>query len=238
MNNCEERNGVSGSVNSSGHPWWSYLLWVLLAAVIGFSVAAVFAGVLETPREWYLAVYLPAIAAVIWAYFRWCGVDVCKVFMDYWAAGVLVGAIVSVFTIRTVLMQDPSDAPEGVSLATNLVWLGVAYGVVDALLLSVLPVHATLKVLEARGWTGGRCNRVAGGLLAIVVSMFVIGLYHIGYPECREPEVMVIIVGVAVQSLGYVVSRSPLSPIISHVAMHVAAVLHGINSVSQLPPHC
>jgi len=148
-----------------------------------------------------------------------------------------VGALVSVFTIRTVLMQASSETPQGASLVFNLAWLGLVYGTVDALLLSVLPVHATLKALEARGWGDRQRSRIIGGILAIVASMFVIGLYHIGYPECREPEVLVIIVGVAVQSLGYVVSRSPLSPVISHVAMHIAAVIHGINSVSQLPPH-
>ena len=67
--------------------------------------------------------------------------------------------------------------------------------------------------------------------------MYVIALYHLGYPECRGPQVLVITFGVAAQSLGYLLSRSPLAPVISHVAMHVAAVLYRISSVSQLPPH-
>jgi hypothetical protein len=39
--------------------------------------------------------------------------------------------------------------------------------------------------------------------------------------------------GVGAQSLGYLLNRSPLAPVISHVA----AVLYGIATVSQLPPH-
>ena len=64
-----------------------------------------------------------------------------------------------------------------------------------------------------------------------------IALYHLGYPEFRGPQVLVIIVGVGAQCLGYLLSCSPLAPVISHIAMHVAAVLYGIASVSQLPPH-
>jgi hypothetical protein len=46
-----------------------------------------------------------------------------------------------------------------------------------------------------------------------------------------------VIIGVSVQSLAYLLTRSPLTPVIGHIAMHIAAVLYGINSVSQLPPH-
>ena len=58
-----------------------------------------------------------------------------------------------------------------------------------------------------------------------------------GYPEFRGPQVVMIMVGVGVMSLAYLITRSPLTPILAHIAMHVASVLHGIGSVSQLPPH-
>ena len=48
---------------------------------------------------------------------------------------------------------------------------------------------------------------------------------------------LVIIAGVSGQSLFYLLSRSLLAPIISHVAMHVTAVLVGLQTFSQLPPH-
>jgi hypothetical protein len=40
-----------------------------------------------------------------------------------------------------------------------------------------------------------------------------------------------------VMSIAYIASRNPLAAVLSHVAMHVAAVLHGIDSTVQLPPH-
>jgi hypothetical protein len=38
-------------------------------------------------------------------------------------------------------------------------------------------------------------------------------------------------------SLFYVLTTNPLSAVLSHIAMHVTAVLHGLNTAVQLPPH-
>jgi hypothetical protein len=38
-------------------------------------------------------------------------------------------------------------------------------------------------------------------------------------------------------SLAYIVTGNPIAAVISHVAMHIAAVLHGVETVMQLPPH-
>jgi len=70
-----------------------------------------------------------------------------------------------------------------------------------------------------------------------IASLIVIGLYHLGYPEFRRPQVLLIIAGVGVQSLACLLTGSPLPAVAGHVAMHLAAVLHGMESVAQLPPH-
>ncbi len=38
-------------------------------------------------------------------------------------------------------------------------------------------------------------------------------------------------------SLGYLLTMNPISAILSHIAMHVASVLHGLETMAQLPPH-
>jgi hypothetical protein len=45
------------------------------------------------------------------------------------------------------------------------------------------------------------------------------------------------ILGNAIMSLGYILTRNPLSAALSHAAMHIAAVLHGMEATTQLPPH-
>jgi hypothetical protein len=45
------------------------------------------------------------------------------------------------------------------------------------------------------------------------------------------------VLGNGVISLAYLLTTNPLAALLSHVAMHVTAVLHGLNSAVQLPPH-
>ncbi len=111
------------------------------------------------------------------------------------------------------------------------------YGLVDALLLSVLPVLATWHGLSLLGWTEHWQGRIAAGALALAASMFVTAAYHAGYPEFRSPQIISPIIGVGAMSLAYLVSGNPLAAVLSHIAMHVAAVLQGADSVIQLPPH-
>ncbi|MEN9934194.1 MAG: hypothetical protein RLZZ387_773 [Chloroflexota bacterium] len=101
----------------------------------------------------------------------------------------------------------------------------------------MLPVYATWQALTLLGWTDRWPGRVAAAGIALLVSALVVGVYHLGYPEFRGTQVLVIMAGVAAQSLFYLISRSPLAPLISHVAMHVVAVLVGLQTFSQLPPH-
>ena len=63
------------------------------------------------------------------------------------------------------------------------------------------------------------------------------GAYHLGYPEFRGSEVALPILGNDIMSLGTILTANPLTAALSHAAMHVAAVLHGMEATIQLPPH-
>jgi hypothetical protein len=219
--------------------WWSHLLWVAAAGLLGMAVAAVFAGVLQLPRNLYLIFYFAIIGAFLYAYVHWSGADLKQEFARFWVWGVIGGAIAAWVVVQATLWQPAprSPMPQGVELLFDLVWLGLIYGIVDALLLSVLPVYATWQALTLLGWTARWPGRIAAGILTLLASMLVIGLYHLGYPEFRSAYVLMIVAGVGVQSLFYLLSRSALAPLISHVAMHIAAVLVGLQTFSQLPPH-
>ena len=78
---------------------------------------------------------------------------------------------------------------------------------------------------------------VGRGLIALLASMVVIAVYHLGYPEFRGPQVLFPVFGVGVMSLAYIITGNPLSALISHIAMHIAAVLYGLQTAIQLPPH-
>jgi hypothetical protein len=107
----------------------------------------------------------------------------------------------------------------------------------DALFLNVMPVAAVWTGFSNVGWTATWPGQIALGLLALLASLFVTLLYHLGYREFRNRKVVMVLVGNSLITLAYLVSANPLGALVSHVAMHVAAVFRGPETVLQLPPH-
>lgn len=106
-----------------------------------------------------------------------------------------------------------------------------------ALLLSVLPMLASWQALSALGWTASWPGRVASGVLALFASLVVAAFYHLGYAEYRNPSVIGPLIGNGVMSLATLLTMNPIAAVGAHIAIHIAAVLHGIDTAVQLPPH-
>jgi hypothetical protein len=217
--------------------WWHELLWVAAAALLGFGVTAIFAGWLELSRSWLVLVYATLTTPLFIGYARWARLDLAGLIRHHWVRGLVGAAVVSAFLIVAVTNQESSARPEGLALAGNLIWLGVVYGFIDALLLNVLPVLATWRALTKRGWTNRWSGRIAAGAMAVVASMVVTIAYHLGYPEFQGADMKDPVIGNSVMSIGYVLTQNPLTAIVSHIVMHIAAVFQGVESTVQLPPH-
>jgi hypothetical protein len=217
--------------------WWQYLLWVLAAGVVGWLVSFVFSGLLHLPRALFLLPHALVTLALLVAFFRWSHLDPMHLLRTNWLLGVIGMIVVGIFLVRNVLSQPASPTSGGLQLVFEVLWLGVVYGTVDALLLSVLPVLAVWTALANLGWTATVAARISVGGLAVLVSILVTVVYHFGYTEYRGQQIIQPVIGNTVMSIGYVVTGNPISAIGSHVAMHVAAVLHGPDSTVQLPPH-
>jgi hypothetical protein len=229
---------VASSYRGAVAPAWAHqATWVAAAAGVGFAVPAVFAGWLGLPRELVVLGYLLVAGPFLYGYARWSGVDLAAEARRGWPWGLLAGAVVGAFVVANVLSQPASAVPQGLDLVVALLWLGLVYGALDALLLSVLPVFATWRAFASLGWTEGWPGRIALGAVALAASALVTAAYHLGYPEFRGPALGAPIVGNSVISLGYLLSANPASALIAHVAMHVAGVFQGMDTVLQLPPH-
>ena len=231
------------SIAGIAHPltqrvWWSHLLLVPAAALLGFTIAEVFAGLLHLPRSIYLIPYVGLTSLFLYAFLRWSGLSIINLLSHNWVWGVIGAVVLGLFTVSSILSQPASARAEGLALVFDLFWLGVVYGLIDALLLSVLPVLATLQGFSALGWTKKFPEKILVGAIAISASLFVTIAYHLGYPECRVPGGLVgPTLGNGAMTLGYVLTNNPMAAIFSHMAMHIAGVLHGPVSVIQLPPH-
>src|ERR1051326_6073491 len=152
----------------------------------------------------------------------------------HWAGGVTGAAVAGAFVVTNVLNQPVSTAPTGLELFGAILWLGVIYGTMDALLLSVLPMLATWQALSALGWTTGWPGRVGSGVLALCASLLVAAVYHLGYAEYRNPSVIGPLIGNGVMSVATLLTINPIAAIGAHIEMHTAAVLHGIDAAVQL----
>ena len=93
------------------------------------------------------------------------------------------------------------------------------------------------QAFSQTGWIAAWPGKLAVGVLALLASLWVTFAYHWGYPEYRGKQVMAPLIGNGIMSLGYLLTINPISAVGSHIAMHIAGVLHGPESTMQLPPH-
>ncbi len=218
--------------------WWNYFLWIPIAALLGFAISALFAGRLHLPRNIYLIPYVGLVGIFFYAFLRWSNLSIVDLLRHNWYWGVIGAVAIGAFTVHNILSQPASTRADGLNLVFEISWVGIVYGLVDALLLSVLPVIATWQGFSALGWTSSFPGKILVGAIAILASLLVTVAYHLGYPECRVAGGLTgPTIGNGAMTLGYILTNNPITAIFSHIAMHIAGVLHGPATVLQLPPH-
>lgn len=73
--------------------------------------------------------------------------------------------------------------------------------------------------------------------LAFVASLVVTAGYHLGFPEFRGPALLAPLIGNGLFALAFLITGSPLAPLLAHIALHVIAILHAYSVSLPLPPH-
>ncbi len=217
--------------------WYAYLFWTLGAAVLSFSIAALFAGVFRLPRPIYLIPYTGLVSLFIYLYIRWSGFDLGSFLRHNWYWGLFGAVFAGFFMVRNILEQPASPHSQGAQLVFDLLWLGVLYGAVDGILLSVFPIVTTRAAFASLGWTAHWYGKIGVALLGLVASFLTILIYHLGYPECRSDIVFEIGGGQSILTTIYLLTNNPFTAVFAHMAMHIAGVLQGPATVMQLPPH-
>lgn len=213
------------------------ILWILLAALLGFSIAAIFAGRLKLKRDLYLLFYIPSVAILMVSFIISNDIIITDLLKKNWYWGLLGATIAGAFVIRNVFSQPSSPRNKGLALISDILWPGMTYGLIDALLLSVLPIVAINLSFADSGLTNSLPGKVCMGILGLLASFLVTTAYHLGYPEFRGKKVIWPNVGNGVLSLAYILTLNPLAAILPHIAMHIAAMIHGRETTGQVPPH-
>jgi hypothetical protein len=210
--------------------------WVLTAAAAGFVSAAVFTMLLGLDRRTFVAAW-SAVAALLWAaYARHEQVRLRVQLARRLPSGIVIGSIAGAILVLSVLRQPASPAPAGSALALDLFWLGGVYGAIDALILSVLPVLALYGTRPGEP-EPAPTERLGRAAMALAGSAFVTAAYHAGFREFQGPQLLLPVLSNVGMTACYLISGSAAAPIVAHVAMHVAAVVHGAATTVPLPPH-
>lgn len=209
--------------------------WTLRLAVAGFAMSFLCAGVARLERGAVVAVYLAVVGTLLLAYVRSSAIPLRDNLIQRWRTGMISGLAVGALLTMNVMAQPASPRPSDLHLVWALSWLGVIYGIVDALLLNVMPVWIVYSG-QAQD-IDRRLLRLRRALMALGASLLVTAAYHLGYPEFRGPAVVQPLIGNALLTLGFLLTKSPAAAIVGHVIMHAAAVLHGMETTIQLPPH-
>lgn len=222
-----------GTASQTARDAWR---WTLLAAGVGGLSSLLFSGVLQLPRGLFVACWAITASAFLTWYVASQHVDLRLQLQRRWIPGLVGGVILGAVLARQVLSQPASVRAGGLTLMGELLAFGLVYGIVDALMLTVVPVLSLYGMRQA-GELRDPGARYRWALVAIVGSVLVTTIYHAGFAEFRGPQLVQPIIGNVLITLSYLLTGSPVAPIASHVLMHAAAVVHGIATTVQLPPH-
>ncbi len=216
-----------------GRAW--HLAWFVAVSLLAFLLPFMLTSVFSLQHDVYYLIYFVAAVGALALYVRQSGIDLRHVLRSRWRSSLVLGLISSTFVVWSVLARvDATPRPTGWYFAFELVWRGLAYGVVDALLLSAFPAFIALGMM--RGRIEGLKRRLAFAGLSLVLITSITVTYHVGYEDFRSREVIGPIIGNTVISAPVITTANPVGSIVAHAAMHIAAVTHAYESKDRLPP--
>ena len=111
------------------------------------------------------------------------------------------------------------------------------YGATDGVLLSVFPILAVFAAFAGTRLRQACAGKVAIGTIAMVASIGITAVYHLGYSDFRSEKVRKPIVGDVIWSAPTLATLSPFGAPIAHMGLHVSAVVHSSETETFLPPH-
>jgi hypothetical protein len=209
--------------------------WFAGGSCAAFLMPYVGVSVLDLHHDVYYGLYFAATLAMLAAYVRWEHVDVRALFARNWIWSAAIGGLTAVAVARNVVVNsDPTPRPHGPYFVFELLWRGVGYGTIDALLLTAFPCAVAYGML--RGHTRGVVGRVRFVALTLPMILLITATYHLGYPQFREDGVGQPEVGNTLISVPALLTTNPAGSVVAHAAMHTTAVMHSYETDVYLPP--
>jgi hypothetical protein len=208
--------------------------WFAGGAVLTFVVAWIAADLLELHHDLYLLVYVTVVGTFLASFVAHTSFDVRNVVGRNlrWSMGV--GAVIGLALVPTVLRDDSTSHPSGVFYVFEIAWRGVAYGVLDALILFVFPA-AVASLLMGNNRDGIR-RKISFAALTLGLSLVITATYHLGYGQFRSSDLIKPEIGAVFANVPAMLTGNPIGAVLAHVVFHVTANVHAYRSGIFLPP--
>ncbi|MCI0433559.1 MAG: hypothetical protein L0271_07910 [Gemmatimonadetes bacterium] len=213
----------------------SHLLWIPAIALVGFLSSFVLGDLVRLPVDVYYATYFAIVIGFFVFYAKRTQLDLGAWTRHRWTAGLALGIVGGIILAQGVLARPETARFQGAMLGWAVLWRGVVYGSIDGLLLFAFPFIVIRRALGAG--EGNRSTRIRAGVVAWAAMILVTTTYHIGYADFRSPKIIQPNLGSAIGSLPTLLTANPIASPISHIMLHVTAVLHAPHTDLYLPPH-
>jgi hypothetical protein len=214
--------------------WLRHVAWFAFGSAVAFLVPFVGVSVFDLQHDVYYLAYFVTAAAVVALYAHVARVDVRQILTQAWPWSVALGVVAALAVGGNVLGEDGTDRPGGAYFLFELLWRGVTYGAVDAMLLSAFPGMVAYSIL--RGRVGGLMGKVQFAGVALPLVLAITASYHLGYPQYREDGVRQPETGNTIISAPMLATANPIGSVIAHATMHTTAVTHAYETPVFLPP--
>ena len=199
-----------------------------------FLVSWVGADVLGLHHDLYLLVYFTIALSFLATFIARVGVDWRAYLRANLVSSLALGTVVAVLSVMNVLRDDSTPRPTGAYFGFELAWRGLAYGVVDALMLYGFP--ALVASLLLRGGAAGRWRPLAVPVVALVLVLTATTAYHLGYRQFRDEDLREPVTGAVIMSAPVLLTANPAGAVLPHASVHVAALAHEAQGGNYLPP--
>ena len=212
-----------------------HLTWIPAGAAVGFLCSFVLGDVVPLPVDLYYLLYFTIVVGFLWLYVRRTDLDIAEWTRLRFVWGVVLGLAGGAVLVAGMLARPGGGGGSGTGLWWDVLWRGVIYGTIDGLLLLAFPWVLAWRALGAE--RGGLWTKLRAGALAWGAMLLVTTAYHLGYGDFRSRKIVQPNIGSTIGAIPTLVSANPVASPISHVAMHVAAVVHTPETDLYLPPH-
>lgn len=199
--------------------------WPAAAALCTALVSVVGGRVLRLDPLAFSGAYGAVVAALAAAFVIIPGIEPGRQLRRRWRAGTIGGVLLGLWTARGALAELGLLDLRWGSVAGVAIY-GIWYGAAEALAVSVVPVLGLYGALPAEALMDpGR--RLRHGGIALAASAVIALANSVAFAYDGAGNLLTSVGGNLVLTLGYLLTGSPLTPLLGHVVAHSIWMLSG-----------